>query len=69
VAISSKITGLLERSLEGGMLSGELRSDMNASAVSHALAISAIGLTVTMKSQPDRTFVDNAIKEIVTLLE
>jgi TetR/AcrR family transcriptional repressor of nem operon len=64
-----RLAELFQQTLEGGICSGELSRDMNAAAVARALIVSAIGLSVTMKSQPDRTFVDQAIAEILTLLD
>lgn len=64
-----KLAGLLEQWIGDGIRRGELSSSLSAAAVARALTVSAIGLSVTMKANPDRTFVEDAITEILTLLE
>ncbi|MEH6944122.1 TetR/AcrR family transcriptional regulator [Bacillus sp. JJ722] len=59
---------IFQETIERGIQSGELKSDVNAKALSQALIVSLIGLTVIMKSRPERSFVDNTIKVILTLL-
>ncbi|MDF2066678.1 TetR/AcrR family transcriptional regulator [Bacillus sp. Cr_A10] len=60
---------IFQETIERGIQSGELETDGNAKALAQALIVSLIGLTVIMKSRPKRSFVDNAIKEILTLLK
>ncbi len=38
--------------------SGELESDLNAKAVAQTLVTSLIGLTVLMKSRPERSVIE-----------
>lgn len=64
-----KLTELIQQTIETGIRSGELSNTLNATALARALTISAIGLSVTMKSRPDRSYVDNAVTELLTLLE
>lgn len=52
-----------------GIQSGELESDLNAKAVAQTLVTSLIGLTVLMKSRPERSVIDNSVCIIVSLLK
>ncbi|MGW8959116.1 TetR/AcrR family transcriptional regulator [Paenibacillus sp. NPDC055715] len=60
---------IFQETIERGIQSGELEIGVNAKAVSQALLVSLIGLTVIMKSRPERSFVDNSIEMILTLLK
>ncbi|WP_169089651.1 TetR/AcrR family transcriptional regulator [Paenibacillus sp. PL91] len=60
---------IFEETIQRGIQSGELEADTNAKALSQALIVSLIGLTVIMKSRPKRSFVDNTIKVTLTLLK
>ncbi|KOP67061.1 transcriptional regulator [Bacillus sp. FJAT-18019] len=59
---------IFQETIERGIQSGELASDTNAKALSQALIVSLIGLTVILKSRPDRSFVNNSIEVTLTLL-
>ncbi|WP_336759822.1 TetR/AcrR family transcriptional regulator [Paenibacillus sp. USHLN196] len=59
---------LFKETIERGQQSGELSSDMNASAVAQSLVVSMIGLTVLMKSGPERLFVEQSIQVTLSLL-
>ncbi|KOR90534.1 TetR/AcrR family transcriptional regulator [Paenibacillus solani] len=59
---------IFQETIERGIQSGELASDTNAKALSQALIVSLIGLTVMLKSRPDRSFVNNSIEVTLTLL-
>ncbi|GIN87132.1 TetR family transcriptional regulator [Heyndrickxia sporothermodurans] len=52
-----------------GIRSGELDSSLNAKALAQTLVVSLIGLTVMMKSRPERSFVDNSVSMIVSLIK
>lgn len=52
-----------------GIRSGELQSDLNAKAVAQTLVTSLIGLTVLMKSRPERSVIDNSVSVIVSLVK
>ncbi|PEK01303.1 TetR family transcriptional regulator [Bacillus wiedmannii] len=52
-----------------GIRSGELQSDLNAKALAQTLVTSLIGLTVLMKSRPERSVIDNSISIIVSLVK
>ncbi|MGG3282176.1 TetR/AcrR family transcriptional regulator [Paenibacillus solani] len=60
---------IFQETIERGIQSGELASDTNAKALSQALIISLIGLTVMLKSRPDRSFINNSIEVTLTLLK
>ncbi|OAS21051.1 TetR/AcrR family transcriptional regulator [Paenibacillus oryzisoli] len=64
-----KLTELIQQTLEKGIRTGELSPSLNPVAVSRLLTISAIGLSVTMKSRPERSYVDSVVTEILTVLE
>ncbi|OMD35095.1 TetR/AcrR family transcriptional regulator [Paenibacillus odorifer] len=59
---------IFQETIDRGLRSGELDPAINAKSLAQALVISLIGLTVIMKSRPERSFVDNSVKEILTLL-
>ncbi|PGB68972.1 TetR/AcrR family transcriptional regulator [Bacillus wiedmannii] len=52
-----------------GIRSGELQSDLNAKALAQTLVTSLIGLTVLMKSRPERSVIENSISIIVSLVK
>ncbi|WP_091016797.1 MULTISPECIES: TetR/AcrR family transcriptional regulator [Paenibacillus] len=60
---------LFKETIERGQQSGELSTDMNANAVAQSLVVSMIGLTVLMKSRPDRLFVEQSIQVTLSLLQ
>ncbi|TDF92356.1 TetR/AcrR family transcriptional regulator [Paenibacillus piri] len=63
------LAAIFEETIERGLRSGELKTDMNAKALAQTLVVSLIGLTVMMKSRPERSFVEHSIEVILTLLE
>lgn len=65
----SGLTELFRQAVEGGMRSGELSASLNASSIARLFTVTAIGLSVTMKTRPERALVDNTVAEILTLLE
>ncbi|MGG1152177.1 MULTISPECIES: TetR/AcrR family transcriptional regulator [Bacillus] len=52
-----------------GIRSGELQNDLNAKAVAQTLVTSLIGLTVLMKSRPERSVIDNSVSIIVSIVK
>lgn len=64
-----KLAVLFQQTLEDGIRTGELSNGLNAVAIARALSVSAVGLSVTMKTKPDREFAENAMTEILTLLD
>lgn len=59
---------IFQETIERGLRSGELDTDINAKSLAQTLVISLIGLTVFMKSRPEQVFVDNCVKEILSML-
>ncbi|MBE1441266.1 TetR/AcrR family transcriptional repressor of nem operon [Paenibacillus sp. OAS669] len=62
------LSALFQETIERGIRSGELSGELNAKALAQTLVVSLIGLTVLLKSRPDKSFVDNSIHSILTLL-
>ncbi|MBH5319654.1 TetR/AcrR family transcriptional regulator [Paenibacillus sp. GSMTC-2017] len=60
---------IFQEAIERGIQSGELSSDINPKALSQALIVSLIGLTVMLKSRPERSFVDNTLAVTLSLLK
>ncbi|MFG3434614.1 TetR/AcrR family transcriptional regulator [Lysinibacillus fusiformis] len=60
---------IFQETIERGVQAGELEAGTDAKSLAQALIVSLIGLTVMMKSQPQRSFVDNAIAATLTLLK
>lgn len=59
---------LFQETIERGTQSGELASSINAKSLAQTLVVSLIGLTVMIKSRPERSFVDNSVSVILSLL-
>lgn len=60
---------IFQETIERGIQSGELEEETDAKSLAQALIVALIGLTVMMKSQPQKSFVDNAIATTLTLLK
>ncbi|WP_242290079.1 TetR/AcrR family transcriptional regulator [Bacillus cereus group sp. BfR-BA-01319] len=60
---------IFQETIERGIQSGELEFNTDAKSLAQALIVALIGLTVMMKSRPQRSFVDNAIAATLTLLK
>lgn len=60
---------IFEEKIVQGIRSGELESDLNAKALAQTLVVSFIGLTVFMKSRPERSFVDHSVATILSNLK
>ncbi|HGH0916637.1 TPA: TetR/AcrR family transcriptional regulator [Bacillus cereus] len=63
------LTLVFQELITKGIQSGELQSDLNAKAVAQTLVTSLIGLTVLMKSRPERSVIDNSVSVIVSLVK
>lgn len=63
------LTTIFQEMIERGLRSGELETKMNAKALAQTLVVSLIGLTVMMKSRPERSFIDNSVNTILTLIK
>jgi TetR/AcrR family transcriptional repressor of nem operon len=59
---------IFQETIERGQRSGELSGDLNASAAAKSLVISMIGLTVLMKSGPERSFVEQSIEAALLII-
>jgi TetR/AcrR family transcriptional repressor of nem operon len=62
------LAAIFQETVERGIRSGELRSSVNAKSLAQTLVVSMIGLTVLMKSRPDRAFADNSVATILAML-
>jgi TetR/AcrR family transcriptional repressor of nem operon len=62
------LSAIFQETIERGISSGDLTTNMNPKALAQTLVVSLIGLTVLMKSRPHRSFVDNSVESILTLL-
>ncbi|MEC5306417.1 TetR/AcrR family transcriptional regulator [Bacillus thuringiensis] len=60
---------IFQETIERGIQSGELEFNTGAKSLAQALIVALIGLTVMMKSRPQRSFVDNVIATTLTLLK
>ncbi|MFD4418570.1 TetR/AcrR family transcriptional regulator [Bacillus safensis] len=60
---------IFEEKIVQGIRSGELESSLNAKALAQTLVVSFIGLTVFMKSRPERSFVDHSVATILSILK
>ncbi|MEC0124832.1 TetR/AcrR family transcriptional regulator [Paenibacillus pabuli] len=63
------LAAIFQETIERGQQSGELPVDLNANALANSLVVSMVGLTVMMKSEPDRSFVQQSIKVTLSLFE
>lgn len=63
------LSAIFQETIERGIRSGELDNVSNALALAQTLVVSLIGLTVMMKSRPDRSFMNNSVEFILTLLK
>ncbi|MGE6228738.1 TetR/AcrR family transcriptional regulator [Paenibacillus chitinolyticus] len=59
---------IFQETIERGIRTGELDAVLEARGTAQALLVSLIGLTVMLKSRPDRQFADNTVKTVLTLL-
>ncbi len=60
---------IFQETIVRGIRSGELESSLNAKVLAQTLVVSLIGLTVLMKSRPERSFVENSVAMILSLLK
>ncbi|MBM7568479.1 TetR/AcrR family transcriptional regulator [Paenibacillus sacheonensis] len=60
---------LFQEAIERGLRSGELEAGMNAKALAQTLVVSLIGLTVMLKSRPERSFINNSVETILALMK
>ncbi|MDQ0172963.1 TetR/AcrR family transcriptional regulator [Paenibacillus tundrae] len=60
---------LFQELIERGQCSGEISSHLHATSIAQSLVVSMIGLTVMMKSAPDRSFVEQSIEATLLCLK
>ncbi|MEO2203750.1 TetR/AcrR family transcriptional regulator [Paenibacillus pabuli] len=60
---------IFQETIERGQRSGELSGNLNASAAAKSLVISMIGLTVLMKSGPERSFIEQSIEAALFIID
>ncbi|MGG1697821.1 TetR/AcrR family transcriptional regulator [Bacillus zhangzhouensis] len=60
---------IFQEKIVQGIRSGELESNLNAKALAQTLVVSLIGLTVFIKSRPERSFVDHSVAMILSILK
>lgn len=63
------LTVIFREALEKGQQNGELPGELNAVLVAQSLVVSMIGLTVLMKSGPDRSFIEQSIQAALAILD
>lgn len=63
------LAAIFQETIEQGIRSGELDAGTDAAALAQTLVVSLIGLTVMMKSRPERSFVDRSVALILTLIK
>ncbi|KAF6581147.1 TetR/AcrR family transcriptional regulator [Paenibacillus jamilae] len=63
------LSAVFQETLERGIRSGELEVAMDARALAHTLVSLLIGITVMMKSRPERSFVDHSVATALMLLK
>ncbi|MGG0708150.1 TetR/AcrR family transcriptional regulator [Bacillus paramobilis] len=63
------LTVIFQELITKGIRLGELQNDLNAKAVAQTLVTSLIGLTVLMKSRPERSVIENSVSIIVSLVK
>ncbi|AZH28958.1 MULTISPECIES: TetR/AcrR family transcriptional regulator [Paenibacillus] len=63
------LSAVFQETLERGIQSGELEVTIDERALAHTLVSLLIGITVMMKSRPERSFVDHAVATALMLLD
>ncbi|MFF2481002.1 TetR/AcrR family transcriptional regulator [Paenibacillus sp. NPDC058071] len=59
------LAAVFQEELERGIQSGELSGHLNAKTMAQTLVVSLIGITVMMKSRPERSFIDHSVEAIL----
>ncbi|WP_149094869.1 TetR/AcrR family transcriptional regulator [Paenibacillus terrae] len=63
------LSTVFQETIERGIRSGELEATTDARALAHTMISLLIGITVMMKSRPERSFVDHAVATTLMLLK
>ncbi|MED1793260.1 TetR/AcrR family transcriptional regulator [Brevibacillus nitrificans] len=65
----TQLQELFQQAIERGMETGELAEKLDAAAVSRSLVVYLAGLLVTLKSKPERAFVEDSVSTFLQLLK
>ncbi|KOP79919.1 TetR/AcrR family transcriptional regulator [Cytobacillus solani] len=60
---------IFQETLLKGIKSGELESNLDVKALAQTLVVALIGVTVLLKSHPERSFVDKSVTLILSLIK
>jgi len=60
---------LFQELIDEGVRNGEFINNLNSKALAQMLVTSLVGLTVMIKSRPERSFIDNSLAVILTVLD
>jgi len=60
---------IFQETLLKGVKSGELESNLDVKALAQTIVVALIGVTVLLKSHPERSFVDKSVNLILSLLK
>jgi len=60
---------IFQETLLKGIKSGELESSLDDKALAQTLVVALIGITVLLKSHPERSFVDKSVTLILSLIK
>lgn len=60
---------LFQDLIDEGVRNGEFTNNLNSKALAQMLVTSLVGLTVMIKSRPERSFIDNSLAVILTVLD
>ncbi|PAD21040.1 TetR/AcrR family transcriptional regulator [Terribacillus saccharophilus] len=60
---------LFQELIEEGVRNGEFTNNLNSKTLAQMLVTSLVGLTVMIKSRPERSFIDNSLAVILTVLD
>lgn len=63
------LTVIFQERLEQGVQAGQLPKSVHTKSLAQTLIVSLIGLTVMLKSRPERSFIQHSITGILSLLE
>ncbi|MEC0372741.1 TetR/AcrR family transcriptional regulator [Paenibacillus chibensis] len=59
---------IFQEAIRKGMKSGELAGSLDAKGLAQTLVVALIGLTVLLKSRPERSFADHSVGMVLSLL-
>lgn len=60
---------LFQKLIDEGVRNGEFTNILNSKALAQMLVTSLVGLTVMIKSRPERSFIDNSLAVILTVFD